>query len=379
MREDFGTARENPCMTCETSPCCWYLPLQTFEPTTYLDVDGLYKLMLFDRIELGLSSTGAWSAYYVYPCRFLDRETHLCGVHETDLQPKTCVYYKPYGCWYRRVLSGPVNDEFVRIDLARFREIAPMFKFDEDRRVVATPPWEKVKEICELVAITEIDMGLPEEPSPDVEVFDAALANDAPDTSTADFLEVMADPCEPCPAPCCTYLSFPIGIPETWMSFDFMRFALGFPGTELGVADGGWWLTIATTCQHLDAETATCGVFGEPDRPLACSYYNQWACGFRNEFLRPLPDGFARVRYEQLPMLSALFEFDPDGKVTHLPEVGEVHAALLMSWQQLISDAQPGGPNSSDPTEAAEANGRPVIQFLAPAQGSEAWRLAVGG
>ena len=106
-----------------------------------------------------------------------------------------------------------------------------------------------------------------------------------------------------------------MGQPDTWMSFDFLRFALGFPGTEIGVADGGWWLTVATTCRHLDTETSKCSVFGEPERPLSCGYYNQWQCGYRNEFLRPLPDGFARVRYPSLPMLAALFEFDSDEEV----------------------------------------------------------------
>lgn len=405
VRADFAEARANPCLSCESSPCCWYLPLQTFDPTTYLDVDGLYKLLLFDHIELGLSSGGQWSAYYVYPCQFLNRESLLCGVHETDLQPKTCVYYKPYGCWYRRVLSGPISEEYVRVDLTRFQEIAPMFKFDDNRRVVATPPWEKVKEICELIAIAEIDLGLPDEPRPDITIVDPALAAPPPDpqAGNADFLDVLADPCEPCPAPCCTYLSFPMGQPDTWMSFDFLRFALGFPGTEIGVADGGWWLTVATTCRHLDTETSKCSVFGEPERPLSCGYYNQWQCGYRNEFLRPLPDGFARVRYPSLPMLAALFEFDSDGKVLHLPEVAEVHAALLMTWQELIAAATAGeipGPDAGDgdgpdggngdpaeflahnpegdPAQGVRKRG-PIIQFLAPTPGSEAWQLAVGG
>jgi len=377
VRADFAAARENPCLSCETSPCCWYLPLQTFEPSTYLDVDGLYKLLLFERIELGLSSSGTWSAYYVHPCRFLDRETHLCQVHATDLQPKTCVYYKPFGCWYRRVLSGPATEEYVRVDLRRFREIVALYRFDDNRRVVATPPWPRVLEICAAALAGDIEDGLPQQPSAEVVVEDPALARPPAEPGGADFVDCLADPCEPCPAPCCTYLSFPMGRPETFMSLDFMRFTLGFPGAELGVSDDTWWLTIAARCRHLDP-AGRCAVYGQPERPLACGYYNQWSCGFRREFLEALPPGFARVRYEHLPMLTALFDFDRDGRVTHLPEVAEVHAALLQSWRELIVPPDNGAaaPRAS---AATGPNGRPVIEFLTPAPGSEAWRLAVGG
>ena len=117
-------ARESPCATCATSPCCTHLPLTTFEVTNLLELDHAAYLLNFDHVELGISSSGEWSAYYAFPCRFLDRDTFGCTVHDTPQQPRICVHYNPYGCWYKRSFNGQDSPHFVRLDRSRFALLA---------------------------------------------------------------------------------------------------------------------------------------------------------------------------------------------------------------------------------------------------------------
>lgn len=368
-RKDFTGARDNPCLACSTSPCCWYLPLHNLEPATYLDLDGLYKMLLFEHIEMGLTPDGTWSVYYRFPCRFLDRQNHLCQIHGTELQSKTCVYYKPYGCWYKRVLTGPATDSFLRIDLPRFREIAGLYRFDENRRIVGTPSWDRVQEICRDVLHREQEAGLPQEPGPEVRISDPALENplqQRPEPQS--FLDTLADRCASCSAPCCSYLCFRITPPPSFMSLDFYRFALGFPGVELGVDHETWWLVVHTDCRFFDRQQHRCLAYGQPERPLACSYYNPWSCTYRDEFTRALPPDFARLRYEHLPLLAALMEFDARGQVVRRPGVDELHQALRGYWRELLEQG-PSPPGNG-------SNGKPIVDVLCPAPGSEASNLA---
>jgi len=368
---DFAAGRSNPCLTCEGSPCCSYLPVHSLEPSTYLELDGLYKMALFDRVELGLSSTGTWSVYYAYPCRFLGRDDYMCAIHDTELQPKTCVYYKPYGCWYRRVLTGPAQEDYLRVDLPRFRRIVELYRFDDNRRIVQTPPWELVQRICAEELERETPLLAQSEPAPDVAIWDLALEPnpDGPPGNQADFLGTLADPCQGCVAPCCHYLCIPNSPSETFMSLDFNRFALGFPGVELGISDSSWWLMLQSRCRYYDAQARRCGVYGKAERPLACSYFNQWSCTYRHEFTRALPDGFVRLRYEHFPVLAALLQFDERGRVTRHPSTAELQQALVEYWRELIAQ---GG--ASDPS----SDQRPIVDALAPQPGSEAHRLATG-
>lgn len=369
VRNFFG-GRANPCLTCEGSPCCSYLPLHSIEPTTYLELDGLYKMLLFERVELGLSSSGTWSVYYTYACRFLERDQYMCGIHDTELQPKTCVYYKPYGCWYRRVLTGPAEEDYLRVDLPRFRRIVELYRFDDNRRIVQTPPWEQVQQVCAEELERETATLADTAPSPDVAIWDLALEpTPAPALPEAGgFLDVLGDPCRACPSPCCHYLCIPNSPSETFMSLDFNRFALGFPGVELGISDTTWWLMLQSRCRYYDAEAGGCGVYGQPERPLACTYFNQWSCTYRHEFTQALPEGFVRLRYEHFPVLAALMQFDERGRVTRHPSVDELQQALVGYWRELIAQGDP----STSPDE------RPIVDALAPQPGSEAHRLATG-
>src|SRR5262245_9257075 len=82
------------------------------------------------------------------------------------------------------------------------------------------------------------------------------------------------------------------------------RFATVFwlPGVELGVTDAVWSLIVRTTCRHLKQDR--CTIFGRPERPLVCKYYDAWKCTYRVHFGLPRPPGFVRVRLEEFGWLT---------------------------------------------------------------------------
>ena len=137
----YAQALESPCLRCTTSPCCTHLPLHTFTVSTLIELDHARYLLNFDHLELGISPNGEWGAYYRYPCRYLDRDDFTCTVHATADQPDICMQYNPYQCWYRRVLTEPVTDDFVRIDRQRLEFLLPQFAFDDAGRIVEAPTW----------------------------------------------------------------------------------------------------------------------------------------------------------------------------------------------------------------------------------------------
>src|SRR5262245_58129303 len=130
QRLSLDQAKESPCATCSGAPCCTYLPLHHFRIDNISQLDHAMYVLNFDRIELGLTASGDWGVYYRYPCRFLDRERYLCRLHDTPEQPRICVHYNPYSCWYKKHLAYP-SDDFLRIDRRRMAFIASRVQFDE--------------------------------------------------------------------------------------------------------------------------------------------------------------------------------------------------------------------------------------------------------
>ena len=114
----FAQARQvYPCDGC-SAPCCSYLPLHTFNVSHMRELDHALYLLNFPRIELGINATGGWGVYYRYPCRFLDRDSALCTIYQSELRPSICTHYNPYSCWYKQALIPNVHESFVRIDNA---------------------------------------------------------------------------------------------------------------------------------------------------------------------------------------------------------------------------------------------------------------------
>ena len=324
----FTEAMASPCASCASSPCCSYLPLQTFQMRTLVDLDMATYLLNFDRIELGLAANGNWSVYYRYPCRYLNRSDFSCTIHGTSQQPSTCVHYNPYQCWYRPALGEPGGAEFLRVDRDRLRHIADRVQFNDAREIVVAPPWA---ELAEAFAALPIASGTEFGPAPledghltrwDEQVrtgrLDPAVRRPLP------LVDLHRSPCADCPSWCCTSLVFPVPVAGSLANLDFLRFALGFPGVQLGIADDAWSLIVKTTCRHL--VDGRCGVFGAAERPLRCRYYNEWNCTYRARLEPERPTDFLRITLEQYPALAASLTFDEYGVLMALPPVSELRA-----------------------------------------------------
>lgn len=325
----FDEALEAPCMTCDSSPCCSYLPLKTMTVETLMDLDHCRYLLNFDGIELGLSTNGDWSVYLRRPCRYLDAESLGCNVHGTDLQPHICAHYNPYSCWYRTALTGDGRPDHLRVNRARLDALLPGVVFDEDRRILAVPAWEWVQETFaaipmdgETTAAGGGDRTAPWHDEVLVRWRTEVGAGREPEPTAPRGLRVFSDPsidepCRGCSAPCCTTLTFPVASQLTMASIDHLRFSLGFPGVELGIAADGWVIAVRSTCRHL--EDGLCSVFGQPDRPLACSYYDAYRCTYKAAYTEPRPAGYLRVGYEEFAWLLECVAFDADGNVAAVP------------------------------------------------------------
>lgn len=322
-RLKFDEAITSPCNSCPTSPCCTTVPLHTFKITSMTEMDHAIYLLNFDHIELGLSATGDWSVYYRYPCRYLDREKYVCTVHNQPLQPNICRHYNPYSCWYKPVFTTSIGEEFIRIDRQRLEYIVSQVVFDEARNVVEVPDWDSLtREFAQLAPLPAPQPAEPLEhypgplnPQKHLVTLDAIQVKD---TAVYTY-DVLTDPCSTCQAYCCHTLVFPAGPPANMANLDYFQFCLGFPGLELGVSDAGWSLVVKTTCRHL--QDNRCSLFGQPERPQICRYYDEYSCTYKINFGQERPEGYLSVQYEQFGWLTECFPFDQSGQVLEVPPV----------------------------------------------------------
>lgn len=332
----YQEALASPCVSCGTAPCCTHLPLHTFKITNLLELDHAIYLLNFDRIQLGLSASGEWSVYYTHPCRFLSRKDFTCTVHNTPTQPQICVHYNPYNCWYKRVFTQSVSQEFLMIDRERMEFILQHIVLDENRQIAAVPDWQSM-----IVAMADMGSQVNSRTiEPDLQ--DEALRqweelvlqeSPTPDPVPPKNYEAIQNPCTGCAAYCCKTLVFPHGFPTTASNLDYYRFCLGFPGVELGITDAGWSVIVKTTCRHL-TEDNRCGIYGEASRPLICKYYDALKCTYRGQFGLPRPDNFLRVRLEQFPWLSECFPFDDQGNIIAMPTSEQMREHIESRWQE---------------------------------------------
>lgn len=351
-RLGYGEALSSPCATCATSPCCTYLPLHTFKVTNMLELNHAVYLLNFSRIELGLSATGEWSVYYRYSCRFLNKKDFSCNIHDTPQQPNICVNYSPYSCWYKRVFTNDVTEEFLRIDQRRMDYILQHVVFDESRNIVEVPAWESlVEEFAKLPLIPNEELAdTPEVQELAVEGWkeDSAYLGNSSNSNGKTYGyddEVLDNPCVGCQAYCCKNLVFPKPTPTDKSGLDFLQFCLGFPGIEVGISDNGWSLIVKTTCRHLKGNL--CSVYGKSERPLICKYYDSWTCTYKPEFGLPRPAGYVRVGLEQYRLLLKGLEFDDSGTVTQMPSADGVRELIEeMKLQSGSTDAHPDGSSS---------------------------------
>lgn len=332
-------ALESPCTTCSTAPCCTHLPLHTFKITNMIELDHALYLLNFDRIELGLSAGGEWSVYYTYPCRFLDRKNFGCTVHNRPEQPQICVHYNPYNCWYKRVFTQSVTEDFIRIDRQRMELVLKHIVFDEARNIVEVPSWEfLLEEIPKLPAQPTPPAGEPPTTDPVLDTWQEVVLNpngNQPDSPKTYGYNDLHDSCNGCQAYCCHTLVFPQSLPGDRTNLDYLQFCLGFPGVELGIGDDTWSLVIKTTCRHL--KDNQCSIFGQPERPLICKYYDGAKCTYKINFGLPQPIGFLRVKLEHFTWLTECFQFDQHGAIVQFPSTDLIRGYIEEKWRTTLT------------------------------------------
>jgi hypothetical protein len=315
----FAQALESPCRDC-IGLCCCYLPLQVVPARNLMEVDYIRYLLAFPRLQAGFGVDGQWSIYYTMPCRHFDAGTHHCRVHGTPAQPRTCVAYNEHDCWYQRAIS-PASKGFLLFDRRRFEELLGRMTFDKERSIASVPSWDEMVSLCDQIPLT---------PSWDELLKSSSALPPVPPAVAADrqpaerpLSEVMRDPCEGCPAPCCRHLYFPLPVPAVFMQIDYIQFCLNFPGVECAVSPTSWWLLVRAECEFLQADERRCGLFGRPERPLRCVHLNQWDCGQYRQLFDPQPATLRRLDRDAFADLTTQLRFDDDGRITQSPSLFE--------------------------------------------------------
>jgi len=146
MKNFLEMAQENPCTSC-IAPCCRVLLIPHKPPATFLEMDYIRYMVGFKNVEMIVSSDGQWQVCVKEICQLLDEETNLCTVHNTPRQPKVCVNYNPYHCWYQRNLTTDNPPEIIRLDMEAMEVILPHVLFDTDGNIKEVPNWEKMQEL----------------------------------------------------------------------------------------------------------------------------------------------------------------------------------------------------------------------------------------
>jgi hypothetical protein len=332
---NWSQALTSPCSTCEGAPCCSHLTLHEFEVDGLTDLDYARYVLNFDRMLLGISANGKWHVYYRAPCRYLAQDTLRCTVHDTTTQPNVCKSFNPYACWYKAAYDGPVSDTLIQVDRVRLDWILERVQFDEDRGITSMPSQDEMRAVFPTLPVIEDPPGPQDALLRADPVYPAwradTIAGGPGDQPQPRTFAQLASPCDGCGAYCCTSLVFPQRSPHNHAQVDYFRYALGFPGVELGVGAGGWTITILARCRHLDG--TRCGVYGKSERPLVCSYYDAHKCGYKHQFAPMRPAGFVRVRYDDFDAVAGAFRFSESGMSTKIPTADEVRAAIEASWR----------------------------------------------
>ena len=134
----------NPCDGC-SAPCCRMVLTPHPTPQTFLALDYVRYLLGFAGTEVIVSRDGTWQQLSHRACVLLDAAQSRCTVHGTPRKPKVCVFFDPYGCWYKRNFTVADPPDIVRLDLARFEILLTTCQFDDDGRLTHVPSWDELR------------------------------------------------------------------------------------------------------------------------------------------------------------------------------------------------------------------------------------------
>ncbi|HMC39063.1 MAG TPA: hypothetical protein VKI19_05325 [Acidimicrobiales bacterium] len=319
----FREALQPPCLDCQSSPCCTHLLLSDFPVQALMDVDYALFLLNFEGIVLGLRQDWKMDVYLNQPCGYLDVPSGLCTVHSTPVQPAVCVHYNGHTCGYRyrmEVEQHGVDTIRPLVDHDRMSWLADRLEFDEERRIVARPEWDEVVAGFDTIRMDRRAIGQPPA-DPVYEEWRSIALTQKPPAEARRMVHhddpSVSSPCDGCGAWCCDVLVFNRGLPGDASQLEFLRYCLGFPAVEIGIAEDGWAVIVHTRCRHL--EGGRCSVYGTDARPLRCNYYDALSCGYRGHFGVPQPADIVRVKRDHFAAVTSALVFDDLGRIVAVP------------------------------------------------------------
>lgn len=324
----LADAMASPCATCAGTPCCTNLPVHRLRVATLIDLDYIRYLLNFDALVVTLASNGEWSVFLGAACRHLDQASGRCRVHGQPDQPHICATYNPYTCWYKGALGSGGDSDTFRVDRRRWEVIAQRTVFDEGRHIIEAPSWDDLA-----AAFASQDDPPDDSPPPAAPVGEVAVAIGRPRGSEAEAggrgatAPFATSPCTGCAAPCCTNVVFPYPIPDSATNLDFLRFALGFPGVRVVTGPDEWGIAVTSTCRHL--ADGRCSVIATAERPLRCSYYDEWRCTYKVTFgpsSSPPPPGVSVLDLDAFVELLPTFGVDDTGRINRGPTDAQIAA-----------------------------------------------------
>lgn len=137
-------SRADYCSDCD-APCCRMLLIPYVAPTTFMEMDYIKYMLGFPGINLIFHRDGTWQIQVEQTCRHLESEKSTCALHDTPLKPKTCCYYNPFNCYYKRNYSRSRPQDLVRIDHEIFDALIAETEFDGEGNIVAIPPLDVIE------------------------------------------------------------------------------------------------------------------------------------------------------------------------------------------------------------------------------------------
>jgi len=112
-------------------------------------------------------------------------------------------------------------------------------------------------------------------------------------------------------------------------------YRLQFPETELVICrTGEWYLLHWKTCSRFQKGTYSCSLQGTSEKPQVCSFFNQYDCWFKQNFVVDGQTSVIRVDQNRFGQWIKGIRLDESGKVMALPdfdEMREMVAEILIS------------------------------------------------
>ena len=291
-------ARKSTCINCDSFKCCSLLALTKYPLLSLSDLDVTAYYLNFSDIIVILDRGGECHIYYSKACRFFNKESKTCSVHNQPLQSATCVYYNPYRCFYKKVNDDKhqIQHGHIWLDHERLNYISGRIGFDEKRNIVQMPDYTKLVE--------EFNSSIPYNRS--AEPFF---------TEKEESVFVKNDNvCRKCSASCCKKILIQSNIPLNIGSIDFYSYSVNFPGIQYLISDDGWVMLVDSRCKYLNKNNK-CSIVDKNERPLRCHYMNPLQCNINYKINR---SGQIKADFNNFEKIKKGIKTDNDGNVVSI-------------------------------------------------------------